>query len=437
MSGVLGLIVLDETVVGVALTTIRSDLKISQVASHWVVNAYLLTFTCFVAVGGRLGDSLGHRGFFVVGVTIFGLASLASGFAQGGLWLISARAIQGVGAAIIFPAAWAMMTGIFPLEQRGLAFGIQTTVGGVFMSLGPLVGGYFAHTISWRWIFWINLPVVAGVGLIVLAAWLPSLLERQPSTSDGPGSFDYLGLITLVVGLTALVIALMQGIEWGWGAPLTLILFCGGIIILIFFTITEARRTHALIEIDLLRIATFTGGNLVFFMFQFNKMAVFVFLALYLQEKLHMSPIEAGIVVLIAVLPTLVTSLFAGKFADKFGSRRPLLIGILLNGLAVIMVGFATAYDSYAMVVAPLVIWGATLPFIAVTARRALMSAVPKTQQGQASGVNLTIQMLGGTVGMALCGTLLVATGDYRGLFLMTGALIFFTLLGALLTVDR
>ena len=121
MSGVLGLVVLDETVVGVALATIQPDLAMSQVASHWVVNAYLLTFTCFVAVGGRLGDVLGHRGFFVVGVAVFGLASLAAGFAQNGAWLIAARALQGIGAAIVFPASWAMMTSIFPVEQRGIA----------------------------------------------------------------------------------------------------------------------------------------------------------------------------------------------------------------------------------------------------------------------------------------------------------------------------
>ncbi len=330
-----------------------------------------------------------------------------------------------------------MLTAIFPLKERGFAFGIQTTVGGVFMSMGPLIGGFLADSISWRWIFWINLPVVAAVGAIVLAAWVPSREEKRLSAPRAPVSFDFPGLITLVAGLTALVVALMQGTEWGWRSPVILSLFFSGTIGLIFFTIIELRRTHALIEIELLRIATFTGGNLVFFIFQFNKIAVFVFLALYLQEKLRQTPIAAGAVILIAVLPTLITSLIAGKSADRFGSRRSLLTGLLLNGSAIILIGFATVQDNYAMVVAPPVIWGATLPFIAVASRRALMSAVPKTQQGQASGLNLTIQMLGGTVGMALCGTVLVATGDYRSLFLMTGALIFLTLICGWLTIER
>lgn len=140
---------------------------------------------------------------------------------------------------------------------------------------------------------------------------------------------------------------------------------------------------------------------------------------------------------MVAVVPTLATSFIAGKAADRFGSRRPLAIGLLLNGSALILVGIATTADSYALIVAPLVVWGATLPFIAVSARRALMGAVPKAQQGQAGGINLTIQMLGGTFGMALCGSLLVATGDYRSLFVMTGILIFVVLLIAWLTIER
>jgi EmrB/QacA subfamily drug resistance transporter len=432
MSGVLGLVVLDETVVGVALATIQPDLAMSQVASHWVVNAYLLTFTCFVAVGGRLGDVLGHRGFFVVGVAVFGLASLAAGFAQNGAWLIAARALQGIGAAIVFPASWAMMTSIFPVEQRGMAFGIQTTVGGLFMSMGPLLGGLFTETLSWRWIFWINLPVAAVIVAIVWLAW-----KAPPTKPRGPSKIDIPGLITLVGGLSALVIVLMQGAEWGWGAVATLVLLCSGVVLLALFVVWERRTVHPLIQLGLLRSGTFTGAVLVFFMFQFNKVAVFVFVALYLQDVLHFSPIDAGLVVTVAVVPTLVTSLVSGRAADRFGSRRPLFIGMLLNGAALVLIAAATTADSVALIVAPLVVWGAMLPFIAVSARRALMNTVPKTQQGEASGVNLTVQMLGGTVGMALCGALLVATGTYWSLFLLTGALVFALLVIAWFTVER
>ena len=359
MSGVMGLIVLDETVVGVALATIQPELAMSQVASHWVVNAYLLTFTCFVAVGGRLGDVLGHRGFFVSGIAVFGLASLAAGSAQSGAWLIGARALQGIGAAVVFPASLAMMTSIFPAKQRGTAFGIQVTVGGLFMSMGPLLGGVFTETLSWRWIFWINLPVVAVIGAIVWSAW-----KAPPAERHGAGKIDWPGLISLVGGLTALVTGLMQGAEWGWGAPATMSLLGGGAALLALFIVLERRTAHPLIQLGLLREATFTGGILVFFMFQFNKVAVFVFVALYLQDALDYSPIDAGLVVMLAVVPTLITSLISGRAADRFGSRRPLFIGLSLNGAALILVALATTVHHLALIMVPLMVWGAMLPVI-------------------------------------------------------------------------
>ena len=434
MAGVLGLVVLDETVVGVALVTIRQDLAMSELASHWVVNAYLLVFTCFVAVGGKLGDSLGHRRIFLLGAGIFALASLAAGFAASGPQLIAARGLQGLGAAITFPTSLAIMTSSFPPEQRGLAFGIQTTIAACFMSSGPLVGGFFTEVISWRWLFWINLPITLVIGLIALR----SLSPEDKTTDEGTGrSFDSLGLFTLVAGLSALVIALMQGEDWGWGDPIILGLFALGFVLLALFTLVELRVAKPLIALSLLGIKTFTGGTLIFFMFQFEKVAVFVFVPLYLQEILKDTPIHAGLVVVIAVLPTLVTSFLAGKAADRFGSRPPLTLGLLLNGTALVILGFATRAESYPLIIVPLVVWGATLPFIAVCSRRALMGAVPTALQGQAGGVNLSIQMLGGTVGMALCGSFLLITGNYLGLFVVTGVLMLACLLLAWGTIER
>lgn len=437
MSGVLGLVVFDETVLGVALPTIQAELGMSQLAAHWAVNAYLLTFTCCVAVGGRLGDSFGHRDVFLAGIVLFGLASLTAGFAQTGGWLIGARAAQGVGAALVFPSSFAIMTRTFPPERRGVAFGIQTTVGGLFMSTGPLIGGLFTELISWRWIFWVNLPVVAAVAVIMLVVWMPSLDSKRAEAESRAHGFDTLGLVTLVLGLVALVVALMEGGGWGWAATPTVLLFGGGLVLLALFAVVETRRSAPLIELDLLRIGTFTGGTLVFFMFQFNKMVIFVFVPLYLQSVLQTSPVDAGLAVMIAVLPTLVTSLICGRLIDRFGSRWPLMVGLLFNGAAVMVLAAATAYDSYLLVVAPLIVWGASMPFISVAPRHALMSAVPKSLQSQASGVNLTIQMLGGTIGMALCSTLYAATGDFRPVFLTTGCVILSMLIVAWLLIER
>ena len=235
--------------------------------------------------------------------------------------------------------------------------------------------------------------------------------EKRETSSKRAGSLDTPGLVTLVGGLTAFVVALMEGAAWGWTSPATLALFAAAIVLLAVFTIAETRRANPLIELGLLAIPSFTGGVLAFFMFQWSKLAVFVFVALYLQDVLKDTPIDAGFIVLVAVLPTLLTSLFSGKSADRFGSRRPLMAGMVLQGAGLIAVGFGMLAASHAIIVAALIVWGAAMPFASVPARRALMSAVPKAQQGEASGVNLTVQMLGGTIGIALCGTLLVATG--------------------------
>lgn len=437
MAGVLGLTVLDETVIGVALDTIRADLSMSVIASHWVVNAYLLSFTCFVAVSGRLGDTLGHTTLFYIGAAIFTGASLAAGLAENGAWLIGARGIQGIGAAIVFPTSIATISRAFPAENRGTAFGIQVAIAACFMASGPLVGGFFTSAISWRWIFWINLPLMAIIVTVVMIASQRATAADSADTPKEKPTFDFGGLIMLVVGLCALVIAMMQGVEWGWLSPSILALAVGGAVMIIGFAVLELKSREPLIDVRLLRIATFTGGNIVFAMFQFNKIAVFVFVPLFLQQVLNRSAIEAGLGVLAAVVPTLATSYLSGRATDRFGSRRPLLIALLVNGLAVLGVAYGAFQSSYGWMVVPLVFWGISLPFIATTSRRSLMSAVPQTHQGQASGVNLTIQMMGGTVGMALCSTVMLITGSFGLLFTMTGVLLLLTLIAAWLLVER
>jgi len=434
-SCILGLVVLDETVVGVALPTMRADLRMSEVASHWVVNAYLLTFTCFVAVGGRLGDMLGRRLVFPCGAAIFALGSVLAGAAPTGGWLIAARALQGVGAAITFPASMAMITQTFPPERRGVAFATQTTIAGCFMASGPLVGGFFSEIISWRWIFWINLPVIAATVIVILAALTPEGGTGRSRSGGGlsdfaPGSFDYAGLIALVAGLTGIIVALMQSSDWGWSASGTITLLAGGLIATAAFVVIELRRSMPLIELDLLAIPTFTGGNLIFAVFQFEKMAVFIFVALYLQHGLGRSPIEAGLMVTVAILPTLVTSRIAGRLRDAYGPRKPLIVTLLVTAVALFSMGLATMFGSLAAIVGILIVWGAFMPGIAVPLRPALMGAVPPEKQGQASGMNLSIQMLGGTFGIALCSVLLASTSVYWPIFAVTGAA---TLLAALI----
>ena len=431
MGAVAGLIMLDETVVGVALPTVRHDLGMSEVASHWVINAYMLVFAGAAAAGGKIGDVIGFKTLLLVGVAVFGLASLASGFAEDGVFLISARAVQGVGAAVIFPSTVAMVMIVFPEDQRGMAIGILAAIGTTFLAVGPLVGGFLTEILSWRWIFWVNVPIVALIALIVLAAWDDPPRQRERER------FDYGGLVTLVAGLGMLVFAVMQGAAWGWTQGIILAFFAGGIVSLALFVLIERRSVAPLIEVDLFGIASISACNFVLFIGQFSKITIVVFGALYLQDVLGMSPLIAGLALLVSVAAFPVMSAPVGRLADKFGARRPVLCGMALATLGMFWIGLAVAWDSYALLLPGLVLWGGGMPLCYAPTLRAMANAVPAEKQGQASGIGVTSRLLGGTIGMAVCSTLLVMTGYFEAVFLATALLMLVVLVLAWFAIER
>jgi len=431
MGAVAGLIMLDETVVGVALPTVRRGLGMSAVASHWVIGAYMLVFAGAAAAGGKLGDVIGFKSLVLVGGAVFGLASLAAGFAEGGAFLIAARAVQGVGAAVIFPATIAMVTIVFPKDQRGMAIGILAAIGTTFLALGPLVGGVLTEIVSWRWIFWINVPLVALIVLIVSAVWVdPPRHGKRPA-------FDYGGLVTLVAGLGMLVFAIMQGAAWGWTQALILAFLAGGLAVLALFIFIERRRDAPLIEVDLFRIAAFSAYNLVLFAGQFSKIAIVVFGALYLQDDLGMSPLTAGLALLVSVAAFPILSAPVGRFADKHGARSPVLGGLALATLAIFWLALAAAWDSYALLAPGLLIWGGGMSFCYAPALRAMANSVPQEKQGQTSGIGVTARLLGGTIGVAVCSTLFVMTGSFQVVLLATGGILFAALVFGWFAIER
>ncbi|MCP4329733.1 MAG: MFS transporter [Alphaproteobacteria bacterium] len=431
MGAVAGLIMLDETVVGVALPTVRRDLGMSEVASHWVISAYMLVFAGAAAAGGKMGDIIGFKKLLIVGVAIFGFASLASGFATDGAFLIAARAIQGVGAAVIFPSTVAMIMIVFPKEQRGMAMGVLAAIGTTFLAAGPLVGGFLTEIVSWRWIFWINVPIVMLIALIVLTLWVD-----PPRKSTRP-SFDFGGLVTLVAGLGMLIFAIMQGAAWGWTQSIILALLAGGIIVLALFTVIERRRDAPLIEVDLFRVASFGACNFVLFVGQFSKITIVVFGALYLQDALAMSPLETGLALLVSVVAFPVMSAPVGRVADKFGSRLPVVGGMVVATSAMFWLGLAAAWDSYIALVPGLVLWGVGMVFCYAPTLRAMANVVPVEKQGQTSGIGVTARLLGGAVGMAVGSTLLVMTGFFQVVFLATAGIMGAALALAYFTIER
>ena len=421
MSGVLGLIVLDETIVAVSLPSISKELNLSVAAAHWVVNAYLLSFTCAVAVAGRFGDHFSRRSYFLAGAVLFALASLLAAVATDGAMLIAARALQGIAAAIIFPTSIALITAAFAPERRGVAFGYQTTVGGIFMASGPLIGGLLTEAVSWRLIFWIGIPVVIGIAAMLWLIWSPTYdVERQKEEESEPG-IEFLGSVFLIVALFSLVTAVMQGPTWGWLTVWTICLFILGLVMLFLFLRRELTHPAPLLDLSLLTVPEFRGGVIIFAIFQFEKIAVFVFVAQYFQNVLGNSPIMSGAAVSLAILPTLASSILIGKATDRFGSHFTLMRGVAIHGCALLLVALATTQHNYFLVFLPLIVWGASMPSIAIPVRRVQMNAVPKHKQGQASGINLTIQMLGGSLGLAICSALLAESGSYLLLFLIVG----------------
>ena len=430
MGAILGVILLDETVVGVALPTIQTDLGMSEIASHWVVNIYMLVLAGIAAAAGKLGDIIGHRALMTIGLLIFGLASLASGFADSGAWLIAARGVQGAGAAIIFPSSLAMVTIAFPEAQRGMALGIYGSVGTVFLALGPTVGGFLTDDLSWRWIFWVNPPIVVVVAAIVLAVWrdLPVMAAKR---------LDVAGAVLLVAGLSMIVFALMQGPGWGWGDPAILLLLVVGGLLLLAFVLVELRKRAPLLDVNLFANPTFAGCNLVIFSAQYSKMAVFVFGALYLQDVLKMSPLMAGIALLPTVAPQVVTATLAGVVADRFGARWPSLIALAAMGGGLCLVAVAIPLDGYAVMFPGLLAWGLSQAFLFVPPQRAVMNAVPPETQGQAGGVALTSQLLGATIGMAVCSTLFSTTSAFAVVFWSNAAFAGLVLIVGWLTIER
>lgn len=428
MSGVLGLIVLDETIVAVSLPRITTDLSMSTTAGHWVVNAYLLSFTCAVAIAGRFGDHFSRRGYFTAGAALFALASILAAIAFDGPMLIAARALQGVAAAVIFPTSIALITAAFPPETRGRAFGYQTTVGGIFMSSGPLVGGLLTDVLSWRMIFWIGVPVICVIVAALWHIWSPSYDTRGHTAPGSKPRTDIIGPACLVAGLFGLVAYVMQAPEWGWLSVAALALILPGLILLALFLRTETTHSAPMLDLTLLRIRQFSTGVVIFAIFQLEKVAMFVFAAQFFQDALNRSAILSGLAVSVAILPTLITSSFIGKATDRFGSRPTLLIGAIVHGCAILLFALATTQASCLLAFVPLVLWGASMPSLAIPVRRVQLNAVPADKHAQASGINMTIQMLGGSLGLAACSALLAETGSYPLVFICVGIITLITI---------
>ncbi len=325
------MIMLDNTVVNVALPSIQRDLHASLSALLWTISAYTLTFAVLMVTGGRMGDIFGRRRMFLFGVAVFGASSLAIGLAPSDVVLVAFRAVQGVGAAFMMPATLSLITQAFPAEQRGTAIGTWAGVSALALAIGPVVGGLLTQDVSWRAIFFINPPIAIGAVAVTLFA------ARESRDETVGRTVDYAGIGSLTVGLTALVLALVESNTWHWGSTRVVGLFIVAVVALTSFVVIELRVRAPMLDFSFFRSRTSAGANVVAFLITFAMFAQFFFLTLYMQNVLHYSPLQTGVRFLPATVVIIIMGPLAGRLTDRVGSRPLMTLGLLLVASALLI----------------------------------------------------------------------------------------------------
>lgn len=410
VSCLLGLILLDETALGVALPTIQSEFGLSSSGSHWAINAYALPFACLVAVGGKLADMFGILKMFLIGLAIFGISSVCVALAPSGAAMIAGRAIQGVGAAICFPLFVAMITITFPKTQRGSALGICAGVGTLFLAAGPFAGGLLTEYYSWRGLFWINPVVVAVVALVSILTWRD--VPRPPVPP-----MDWLGLLLFVPGLFCVVFALMQGDDWGWQDPVILASAVLGVLLLSGFVWAEIHTKQPLIMVGLFSNRVFAAGNLTMFIAQFAKMPIFIFAALYARQVLGLSPLGAGAMVTLAAIIQPLSAPICGRLTDRIPAGRLVAFGQICLLVCLLWLMVTAPLGNLYLFAPGLLFAGIAFPFMFIPSQTALMAGLPRHMHGQGGGISISSQMIGGTIGLAASSAMFSGRHDYQLVF--------------------
>jgi EmrB/QacA subfamily drug resistance transporter len=399
------MMMLDNTVVNVALPSIQRDLHASFSALEWTINAYTLTLAVLLVTGGRLGDIFGRRKLFLIGVAIFGFSSAVIGLSPNGEILVAFRAVQGTGAALMMPATLSIITQAFPPEQRGTAIGTWAGVSAMALAIGPVLGGFLTQSVSWRAIFFINPPIA----LIAIAVTLFSTRESRDETVDR--TVDYPGMVTLTLGLTALVLALVQGNSWHWGSTRIMALFALAALMLGAFVWIELRSRAPMVNFSFFRSRSFLGSNLVAFFVTFAMFSQFFFLTLYLQNVLGYSPLQTGVRFLPATILIIVAGPIAGRLADRVGPRPLMTLGLLLVASALLIQSRLTVHSGYDLLLPGFILMGIGMGLVMSPMSTAAMNAVDRAKAGVASGTLSMSRMVGGTFGVAVMGALVTAIG--------------------------
>jgi EmrB/QacA subfamily drug resistance transporter len=394
------MLLLDITVVNVALPVIRQDLNASFSDLQWVVDAYALTLAALLLVSGSFADLIGRRRVFILGLILFSAASFACGLAQSPLWLIISRAVQGIGGAMLFATSLALIAQAFTGRERATAFGIWGATIGAAVAIGPLVGGALTDSLGWQWIFFVNVPIGIAAVFITLA-------QVDESQDPHPSGIDWAGAVTFTAGLFMLVLALIRGNEEGWSSTLILALFAGTIVALAAFVAVELRNENPMFDLRLFRNRTFGGASVVAFVLSASMFSLFLYLTLYIESILGYKPLDAGL----RFLPLTVVSFFAAPLSGRLSSKgvpvRVLLSGgLVLVGIGLVLMHGVKADSNWTTLLAGFCVAGAGVgavnPALATTA----IGVVDPRRSGMASGINNTFRQVGIATGIAALGAI-------------------------------
>jgi EmrB/QacA subfamily drug resistance transporter len=394
---------IDQTIVSIAVPQIQRNLGLTSTGVQWAVNAYLLTLAALFAFGGRLADTLGHKRMVVLGVTVFAVASALCGATPKGslaeAWIVAFRAVQGVGGAIMFPAALAIVVQTFQLHERGKALALFFGIAGGLTAIGPILGGFLTQW-TWRAIFWVNIPV-ALIALVLIAV-------ANPVTEYRPARIDVRGLALIAAGVALSVFGFQQSTTWGWSNPGIWACIAGGVVLIAVFWVVEGRTASPLIEVSIFKVRPFLVENLVLGISMLVFIPVFFFASEYAQISLGKSPSQASLVLLYFFLGFVVAAQIGGRMLDRVGAKRPVVLGCVLAAVGFALWARKVTELEFGKQLWFIVLAGAGMGFMLGPATTDAVNRASRLAYGEATGITQTVRNYSASLGLAILGTVLV-----------------------------
>jgi EmrB/QacA subfamily drug resistance transporter len=403
-----GLTSIPTAAIVLALPTLHRQFDASFDELIWTVNAFSLAYAALLITAGRLSDLYGRKIFFLGGSVLYAAACVGAATAQDTIWLIAAIAMIGVGAAILTPASLSIITSMFTTTERGMAIGIWGAASALTSGVGPALGGLLTDQLSWRWIFWCQLPLAA---LMIVVAAVSTPESKDPLADK---RIDWSGAVCVGAGLSALTLALVEGSSWEWGSPRIVGLLVGGVAILVGLVLIERRVKNPIVDFRFFLHRNFTGANVVLFVLNFALAGVLFFLPLYLQEFLNYSPLKSGVLLLPASGLMVLGLPLGGPLADRLGPFPPIAFGLTLTAIGLFMLSRMSTTSGYGDLWPGMAVAGLGVGLALTPINTGAINAIRKSRSGAAAGVLVAVSGLAAVVGVAVSGTVYTEEQEHR-----------------------